>query len=72
MESLIEVLVWRLTWWLVRILWLPFLVIGFIAYVVLPVLAEVAQLLISPAGLLAVVLLLVWLWRPTGRRSRRG
>lgn len=72
MESLIEVLVWRLTWWLVRILWLPFLIIGFVAYVVLPVLAEVAQLLISPSGLLVVMLLFLWLWRPAARRSRRG
>jgi hypothetical protein len=72
MEEVLTVLVWRLTWWLVRILWLPFLVFGFVAYVVLPALAEVAQLLLSPGGLLVGVLLLVWLSRPAGRRSRRG
>jgi len=71
-EEVLTILVWRMTWWLVRILWLPFLVIGFIAYIVLPAFTELAQLVLSPGGLLVVVLLLVWLSRPVGRRSRRG
>ncbi len=72
MEEILGVLVWRLTWWLVRILWLPLLIFAFIGYVVLPALAELAQLLLSPGGLLVVALLLVWLSRPAGRRHRRG
>lgn len=63
MEGLIEALVWRLTWWLVRILWLPFLIIGVVYYVVVPALITFAQLLLSPAGALAAVLLFIWLWR---------
>jgi hypothetical protein len=71
-EEVLTALVWRLTWWLVRILWLPFLIFAFIGYVVLPALAELAQLLISPGGLLVVALLLVWLAMPGGRRHRHG
>lgn len=70
MESLIEVLIWRLTWWLVRLLWLPFLIVAAIYYVVIPALLAVLHLLLSPEGLLAAGLLAVWLWRPR-RRSRR-
>ncbi len=63
MESLIEALVWRLTWALVRLLWLPFLIIGIVYYVVVPALITVVQIVLSPAGLLAALLLAVWLWR---------
>lgn len=70
MEELLALLVWRLTWWLVRILWLPFLIIGFVAYVVLPALGALAQIIVSPGGLLVVVLLLMWLSRPISRRHR--
>jgi len=62
-ESLIEALVWRLTWALVRLLWLPFLIIGIVYYVVVPALITVVQIVLSPAGLLAALLLAVWLWR---------
>lgn len=56
-------LVWRLTWWLLRLLWLPLLIIGIVYYVVVPALIEVAHLIFSPAGLLAAFLLFLWLWR---------
>jgi hypothetical protein len=62
-ESLIEALVWRLTWALVRLLSLPLLIIGVVYYVVVPALITIAQLVFSPAGALAALLLLIWLWR---------
>lgn len=60
---LVDVFVWRLMWWLVRLLWLPFLIIGFVLYVVLPTVAAVLQLVMTPGGLLVGALLLLWLWR---------
>ena len=63
MSALIEVLIWRLTFWLVRLLWLPLLVIGAIYYVVVPALVALGELVLSPAGLLAALLLFLWLWR---------
>lgn len=70
MEEILTVLVWRLTWWLVRILWLPFLVIGFALYVVVPAFVQAGELLLTPNGLLLIVLLAVWLWRPRRGRGR--
>jgi len=70
MEELLGVLAWRVTWWLIRILWLPFLVVAIVAYVVLPALSELGRLVLTPEGLAAAGLLAVWLWRPR-RRSRR-
>lgn len=72
MEELIGTLVWRLTWWLLRLLWLPLLVLGVIYYVVIPALIGLAELIVTPAGLLAALLLFFWLWRPTGRGHRHG
>lgn len=63
MAVLIEILVWRLTWWLIRLLWLPLLVIAIVYYVIFPALVTMIEVVLSPAGLLAAVLLLLWLWR---------
>lgn len=63
MTALAEVLIWRLTWWLLRLLWFPLLVIGAIYYVVVPALITVGQLLLSPAGVLVAAILVLWLWR---------
>ena len=70
MEEVLGILVWRVTWWLIRILWLPLLVVALVGYVVLPALSELGRLLVTPEGLAAVGLLAVWLWPPR-RRSRR-
>lgn len=63
MTAVIEILVWRLTWWLLRLLWLPLLIVGTVYYVVVPALLTIAQLLLSPAGLVVGSLLLLWMWR---------
>lgn len=63
MAVLIEILVWRLTWWLIRLLWLPLLVVATVYYVIFPALVTIIELVLSPAGLLAAVLLFLWLWR---------
>lgn len=54
---------WRLIWWGVRIMWLPFLVVGFVYYVALPALGVVAQALLTPSGLLLGLLVLLWMRR---------
>ncbi len=59
---------WRLIWWGVRILWLPFLVVGFVYYVALPALGAVAQALLTPSGLTLGVLVLLWM-RPIRTRG---
>lgn len=63
MTMLLEILISRLTWWLLRLLWLPLLIVGVIYYIVVPALITIAQLLISPAGVLVGALLLLWMWR---------
>ncbi len=68
MERFLEQLIWRLTWWLVRLFWFPALVISFAYYVVLPALAELVR---TPLGLLLMAALgagfLLWLWHKFGR-----
>lgn len=70
----LELALWRLMWrviftgivLLLRIFWLPILIIATFAYVVLPALGALAQLLavvLQPATAIAVALLLLWLWR---------
>lgn len=71
MEEVAAILAWRVTWWLIRILWLPALVIGLIAYIVVPALISVGQFLITPDGLFLLALLFAWFFRPR-RRRRRG
>lgn len=63
MEALLEAFVWRLTWWLVRLLWLPFLIIAVAQYFVLPAISTVVQIVLTPAGVLAGALVVLWLWR---------
>ncbi len=62
METVVEIVV-TLAVGLVRRLWLPALVIVVIAYVILPAITVIAQALVSPAGLLVVALLFLWLRR---------
>lgn len=69
-EAAVSTLTWRLTRWVItlviRIFWLPLLVIGIVYYVAIPALAAVAQLLqalIQPAAAIAVLLLVLWMWR---------
>jgi hypothetical protein len=71
MEEVIAVLVWRVTLWLLRLLWLPLLVIAFGVFVVVPALTIASQLILSPGGLIIATLLLAWLARPVRRRGRR-
>ncbi len=67
MEDLIGEIVWRLSWrvawWLLRLLWLPFLILVIVVNVVVPALFIVARLVFSPSGLLAAFLLFLWLRR---------
>lgn len=71
MTELLEVLLWRLIWWGVRILWLPFLVVGFAYYIALPAIGMVAEALLTPTGLLIALLVLLWM-RPSARRRWNG
>jgi hypothetical protein len=68
--ELVEILMWRLIWWGVRILWLPIFVVAFVYYVALPALGTIAEALLTPGGLLVGFLLLVWM-RPSRRRRSR-
>ena len=61
--ELLEVLVWRIVFWGLRILWLPLLVVALVCYVVLPALAAVADALLTPSGLLLGLLVLLWMRR---------
>lgn len=69
-EAAVWALMWRLTWWMVitviRIFWLPILVIAGVYFVAVPALIAVAQLLqvlVQPAAVIAVVMLVLWMWR---------
>lgn len=63
MTELLEVLVWRIVFWGLRILWLPLLVVALVYYLVLPALAAVADALLTPSGLLLGLLVLLWMRR---------
>lgn len=63
-------LMWRLTWWMlatvIRIFWLPILIVLGVYFVVIPgliAIAQVLQVLIQPASAIAVALLVLWMWR---------
>jgi len=63
-------LMWRLTWFLLtlilRIFWLPILIIAVFVYVVLPALGALVHLLavvMQPATAVAVLLVVLWMWR---------
>ena len=61
--ELVELVVWRIVFWVLRILWLPLLVAALVYYAVLPALAAVAEALLTPSGLLLGLLVLLWIRR---------
>jgi hypothetical protein len=70
LEVLVWQLMWRLTFWLIAILlrlfWLPLLIIGLVYFIALPALAAIAQLVavvLQPAAVLAAAIFLLWLLR---------
>lgn len=69
-EATLWGLMWRLTWWMVitilRIFWLPILIVAGVYFVVVPALIAVVQLLqviVQPAAAIAVVMVVLWMWR---------
>lgn len=70
LEAALSRLAWRLSCWVViallRIFWLPLLIIAAAYFIVGPVLGAVAELLpllVQPAAALAVAMLVLWMWR---------
>lgn len=70
LEALLWRLMWRLTLSLVvlllRLYWLPLLIVAIAYYVVLPAVVSLAQLIanvLQPAAALAAAIFLLWLWR---------
>lgn len=70
----IEAALWTLMWRIIfagiflvlRLFWLPILVVGVAYFVVIPVLLVVAQFLsqlLQPAAAIAVAMLVLWMWR---------
>jgi hypothetical protein len=69
--ELLEVFLWRLAWWAVRILWLPFVAVAFAYYIAWPAIGMVAEALLTPSGLLVGVLVLLWMRPSVLRRGGR-
>lgn len=69
-EAALWGLMWRLTWLMVatviRIFWLPILILAALYFLVIPALiaiVQVLQVLIQPAAAFAVAMLVLWMWR---------